>query len=53
MQRKNKGRPKTAKQIQKEICATCRDHGICIAETGKPNYYCVRGVMDELDKRQR
>lgn len=52
MQRKNKGRPKTAKQIQKEICATCRDHGICIAETRKLDYYCVKGVMNELDQRQ-
>lgn len=53
MQRKDKRQPKTAKQIQKEICATCRDHGICIAETGKLGYYCVRGVMDELDQRQQ
>ena len=53
MQRKDKRQPKTAKQIQKEICATCRDHGICIAETGKLGYYCVRGVMDELDQRWR
>ena len=53
MQRKDKRQPKTVKKIQKEICATCRDHGICIAETGKPGYYCVRGVMDELDQRQR
>lgn len=53
MQRKDKRQPKTAKQIQKEICATCRDHGICIAETGKLGYYCVRGVMDELDQRRR
>ena len=53
MQRKDKRQPKTAKQIQKEICATCRDHAICIAETGKLGYYCVRGVMDELDQRQR
>ena len=52
MQRKDKRQPKTAKQIQKEICATCRDHGICIAETGKLGYYCVRGVMDELDQRR-
>lgn len=53
MQRKDKRQPKTAKQIQKEICATCRDHGICIAETGKLGYYCVRGVMDELDQRRQ
>lgn len=52
MQRKDKRQPKTAKQIQKEICATCRDHGICIAETRKLGYYCVRGVMDELDQRR-
>lgn len=53
MQRKDKRWPKTAKQIQNKICAMCRDHGICIAETKKPDYYCVRGVMDELDQRQR
>ena len=53
MQRKDKGRPKSAKQIKKEICTTCRDHGICIAETGKQGYYCVRGAIDELDKRQQ
>lgn len=52
MQRKVKRQPKTAKRIQKEICATCKDHRICIAEAGNPGYYCVRGAMDELDQRQ-
>ena len=37
-----KGNPKCSRKARKEICEKCPDHGICLAEEGKKDYYCTR-----------
>ncbi len=33
----------------KEVCAKCKVHGICIAETGAASYQCVKVLGKEVD----
>lgn len=50
MQKMKKMRPRTAKQVKKETCLKCKDHGICLAEARQPDYYCMKDAADGKDQ---
>ena len=44
-------KPKNPNNIRpsKEVCEKCKDHGICIAETGEGGYQCCKVLGKGID----